>query len=111
MRVRNLSPKIRIGDNSAYSVLMTCANAVSMICDTADRLHARLPKPVPPLILQTAAERDRWRQGANRRKIRLAHRGALLSLTLSLGTVAESSYACDTDKRREWMLLDMQHGG
>ena len=38
--------------------------------------HTRRPKAVPPLIVQTAAERHRWRQAAYRRKIRLAHRHA-----------------------------------
>jgi acyl-CoA hydrolase len=34
----------------------------------------RLPKIVPPLILRTAEERRRWREAADRRRIRLAHR-------------------------------------
>ena len=32
------------------------------------------PKPVPPLILRTAEERRRWKEAAERRKIRLARR-------------------------------------
>ena len=36
--------------------------------------HTRKPKVVPPLILKTAEERRRWREAANRQKIRLAHR-------------------------------------
>jgi acyl-CoA hydrolase len=36
--------------------------------------HTRLPKIVPPLILRTAEEKRRWREAAQRRKIRLAHR-------------------------------------
>ena len=36
--------------------------------------HTRKPKVVPPLILKTAEERRRWREAANRRKIRLVHR-------------------------------------
>jgi acyl-CoA hydrolase len=32
------------------------------------------PRPVPPLLLRTAAERRRWREAAVRRRIRLAHR-------------------------------------
>ena len=32
------------------------------------------PKPVPPLILKTAAERRRWREAGERRKVRLALR-------------------------------------
>jgi acyl-CoA hydrolase len=32
------------------------------------------PKAVPPLIVETAEERRRWREAAERRKIRLAHR-------------------------------------
>ena len=38
--------------------------------------HTRLPKPVPPLIVKTAAERRRWREAAKRRSIRLANRQA-----------------------------------
>ncbi|MGH9792244.1 MAG: acyl-CoA thioesterase [Candidatus Acidiferrales bacterium] len=34
----------------------------------------RRPKPVPPLILETADDRRRWREAAGRRKTRLAHR-------------------------------------
>lgn len=34
----------------------------------------RSPKPVPPLVLETAEDRRRWREAAHRRKIRLAHR-------------------------------------
>ncbi|MGH9794594.1 MAG: acyl-CoA thioesterase [Candidatus Acidiferrales bacterium] len=34
----------------------------------------RRPKPVPPLILETAEDRRRWREAAERRKTRLAHR-------------------------------------
>ena len=36
--------------------------------------HTRQPKVVPPLILKTAEEKRRWREAADRRKIRLAHR-------------------------------------
>jgi acyl-CoA hydrolase len=36
--------------------------------------HTRQPKPVPPLILKTTEEKRRWREAAERRKIRLAHR-------------------------------------
>ncbi len=36
--------------------------------------HTRQPKAVPPLILRTAEEKRRWREAADRRKIRLAHR-------------------------------------
>jgi len=36
--------------------------------------HTRLPKPVPPLTLKTAAERRRWREAAKRRENRLANR-------------------------------------
>jgi acyl-CoA hydrolase len=36
--------------------------------------HTRLPKPVAPLILKTAEERRRFREAANRRKVRLALR-------------------------------------
>ena len=36
--------------------------------------HTRLPKPVPPLLLRTAAERRRWKEAAKRREMRLAHR-------------------------------------
>src|SRR5215468_94211 len=36
--------------------------------------RTRLPKPVPPLIVKTGAERRRWREAAKRREIRLAHR-------------------------------------
>ena len=36
--------------------------------------HTRQPQPVPPLILKTAAERRRWKEAAERRQIRLAHR-------------------------------------
>ena len=36
--------------------------------------HTRRPKPVPPLILQTAEEKRRYREAALRRKMRLAHR-------------------------------------
>lgn len=36
--------------------------------------HTRLPKPVPPLLLRTAAERRRWKEAAKRREIRLALR-------------------------------------
>ncbi len=32
------------------------------------------PHPVPPLILETAEDRRRWREAAARRRIRLAHR-------------------------------------
>jgi acyl-CoA hydrolase len=32
------------------------------------------PKPVPPLLLRTAEEKRRYREAAQRRKIRLAHR-------------------------------------
>src|SRR5271166_5713491 len=34
----------------------------------------RQPKTVPPLILRTVEEKRRWREAAERRKIRLAHR-------------------------------------
>lgn len=34
----------------------------------------RRPKPVPPLRLETAEDRRRWREAAQRRRIRLAHR-------------------------------------
>jgi acyl-CoA hydrolase len=34
----------------------------------------RAPQPVPPLILETADDRRRWREAGLRRKIRLAHR-------------------------------------
>lgn len=34
----------------------------------------RAPQPVPPLILETKEDRRRWREAAQRRKIRLAHR-------------------------------------
>jgi len=36
--------------------------------------RTRLPKPVPPLIVKTGAERRRWREAAKRREIRLVHR-------------------------------------
>lgn len=36
--------------------------------------HTRQPQAVPPLILQTAEERRRWREAAHRRTIRLKHR-------------------------------------
>lgn len=36
--------------------------------------HTRQPKPVPPLLLRTAAERRRWKEAAKRREMRLAHR-------------------------------------
>lgn len=36
--------------------------------------HTQRPKPVPPLILKTAEERRRYREAAQRRKIRLAQR-------------------------------------
>src|SRR6516164_4994866 len=36
--------------------------------------HTRSPKPVPPLLVRSAAERRRWREAAKRREIRLAHR-------------------------------------
>ncbi len=36
--------------------------------------HTRKPKVVPPLILKTAEEKRRWREAADRRKIRLAHK-------------------------------------
>ena len=36
--------------------------------------HTRQPKIVPPLIVKTAEEKRRWREAAERRKIRLAHR-------------------------------------
>jgi acyl-CoA hydrolase len=36
--------------------------------------HTRLPKPVPSLLVRSAAERRRWREAAKRREIRLAHR-------------------------------------
>ena len=36
--------------------------------------HTRLPKPVAPLILKTAEERQRFREAAKRRKVRLALR-------------------------------------
>jgi acyl-CoA hydrolase len=36
--------------------------------------HTKKPKVVCPLILRTAAEKRRWREAADRRKIRLAHR-------------------------------------
>jgi acyl-CoA hydrolase len=34
----------------------------------------RKPRPVPPLIVKTAEEKQRWRGAAKRREIRLAHR-------------------------------------
>jgi len=34
----------------------------------------REPQPVPPLLLETAEDRRRWREAAQRRRIRLAHR-------------------------------------
>ena len=36
--------------------------------------NTRMPKTVPPLILKTAAERRRWREAGERRKVRLALR-------------------------------------
>jgi len=36
----------------------------------------RQPKQVPPLILRTADEKRRWKEAANRREIRLAHRAS-----------------------------------
>lgn len=36
--------------------------------------HTKQPKALPPLILKTADEKQRWREAALRRKIRLAHR-------------------------------------
>jgi acyl-CoA hydrolase len=36
--------------------------------------HTRLPKPVAPLILKTPEERQRFREAAKRRKVRLALR-------------------------------------
>jgi acyl-CoA hydrolase len=36
--------------------------------------HTRMPKPAPPLILKTAAERRRFEEAAERRKTRLALR-------------------------------------
>jgi acyl-CoA hydrolase len=36
--------------------------------------HTKRPKPVPPLIVKTAAERRRWREALKRREIRLALR-------------------------------------
>ncbi len=36
--------------------------------------HTRQPKIVPPLILKTTEEKRRWREAADRRRIRLAHR-------------------------------------
>jgi len=36
--------------------------------------NTRKPRPVPPLIVRTAEEKRRWREAAQRRKIRLAHR-------------------------------------
>ncbi len=36
--------------------------------------YTRLPKPAPPLILKTAEEKRRYREAAERRKIRLALR-------------------------------------
>lgn len=36
----------------------------------------RKPKPVPPLIIRTAEEKRRYREAAERRKVRLALRGA-----------------------------------
>ena len=36
--------------------------------------YTRMPKPVVPLIVKTAAERRRFREAANRRKVRLALR-------------------------------------
>ena len=38
--------------------------------------YTRLPKPVAPLILKTAEERQRFREAAKRRKVRLAMRYA-----------------------------------
>jgi acyl-CoA hydrolase len=35
--------------------------------------QTRQPKTVPPLILRTPGEKRRWREAAERRKIRLAH--------------------------------------
>lgn len=36
--------------------------------------NSHQPKPVPPLILRTVKERRRWKEAAERRKIRLARR-------------------------------------
>jgi len=36
--------------------------------------HTRLPKPVPPLILETAEEKQRHREAGERREVRLALR-------------------------------------
>jgi acyl-CoA hydrolase len=36
--------------------------------------HTQRPRPVPLLNLKTAEERRRYREAAERRKIRLAHR-------------------------------------
>lgn len=36
--------------------------------------NTRLPKPVPPLIIRTAEERRRWKEAAERRRMRLRHR-------------------------------------
>lgn len=36
--------------------------------------QTRQPKAVPPLILRTSEEKGRWREAADRRKLRLAHR-------------------------------------
>jgi acyl-CoA hydrolase len=36
--------------------------------------HTKKPKPVPPLIVKTAAERRRWKEALKRREIRLALR-------------------------------------
>lgn len=36
--------------------------------------HTKQPKPVPPLILKSADEKRRYREAAQRRKLRLAHR-------------------------------------
>jgi acyl-CoA hydrolase len=36
--------------------------------------HTKKPKPVPPLIVKTAAERRRWNEALTRREIRLALR-------------------------------------
>ena len=42
--------------------------------------YTRLPKPVAPLILKTAEERQRFREAAKRRKVRLAMRYAKRNL-------------------------------
>ena len=36
----------------------------------------RKPKPVPPLIVKTAEEKQRWAAAAKRRELRLAHRAS-----------------------------------